>query len=144
MGQMRRRSAPERSGEPESLLPPGTIDLDLFPSGIQVTDATSSSALCDRALDQYGFNNSQLFTAPMKTYDGLLESVVLTPTSHQRVTHIFRGLMPDHAYTVVAHQGDAIYASPTRFRTALDEDVTRIVRFGASSCVEGPRSLGRR
>ena len=64
-----------------------------------------------------------------------MESVVLTPTSHQRVTHIFRGLMPDQAYTVVAHQGDAIYASPTRFRTALDEDVARIVRFGASSCV---------
>ncbi len=36
--------APQRSSEPESFLPPGTIDLDLFPSGIQVTDATSSSA----------------------------------------------------------------------------------------------------
>ena len=37
-------SAPQRSGEPESFLPAGTIDLDLFPSGIQVTDTTSSSA----------------------------------------------------------------------------------------------------
>ena len=127
--------APQRSGEPESFLPPGTIDLDLFPSGIQVTDATSSSAYVTVRWTNTDSTTLTLYRADEDLSWTSVESVVLTPTSHQRVTHIFRGLMPDHAYTVVAHQSDAIYASPTRFRTALDEDATRIVRFGASSCV---------
>ena len=36
--------APQRSNEPAPFRPTGTIDLNLFPSGIQVTDTTSSSA----------------------------------------------------------------------------------------------------
>ena len=129
------RPAAERSAEPTPLTTSVEPNLDLFPSGIQVTDARTSDV---RATIRW---TNQL-PIELVLYKSSLElqwvedsTITLEPTSVGRVTRVLDGLEPDTAYTLVARQGQDNIARPTRFRTALASAQERIIRFGASSCV---------
>ena len=127
--------AAERSEEPSIYQPSMPTDLDLFPSGIQVTDATSSDTRVTVRWTNSDEVTLQLLRSTPDLQWELEETVALQPTSTQRVTHVFDSLEPDTAYTVVAVQAGLVASVPTRFRTALGREESRIVRFGASSCV---------
>lgn len=128
-------SAPVRGEEPSSFLTPVAPDLQVFPSGIQVTDVRQTDArltlrwigLSSVRIDLYEAINSKEWE--LKT------QVELAPGPNERVTHVFENLEPDQAYTAVAYRDSQTFSRPTRFRTALALDADRIVRFGASSCM---------
>ena len=127
--------ASERSEEPLPYQPSSPENLDLFPSGIQVTDVTQSDVRITVRWTNDEVTTLELLRATPELEWELVTSVSLQPTSVQRVTHTFESLQADTAYTVLARQGDQTLSTPSRFRTAPLNDAERIIRFGASSCV---------
>ena len=125
--------APIRSAEPYDLwVPDGDIDLDRFPSGLQVGDAGSDSAVLSL------FSTSEavevrLARAQADDWVDTGESIELTLRDNRAQT-MLEGLEPDTAYCVVAIDGEH-RSTVSRFRTALDPDGWRVLTIGATSCL---------
>ena len=135
----------DRSPEPEPWEPGGTLDGDRFPFGVQVGDATSSTAVV----------HLRTFSAPVEMVlaeargDAWVEidrREGLTPQARfeqadpagMAVVVSLSALSADTAYSVVFFDGSA-RSVVARFRTALAAEGLRRVVFGTTSCLGGNR-----
>jgi phosphodiesterase/alkaline phosphatase D-like protein len=117
--------------------PPGDIDDELFAFGVQTGDPLPGGVLV--SVRQHGEGTIDLALA-IGTETGWQEipiaDVVGLPADEGVVQVELTGLLPDHAYSVVAYTaGRARRSISARFRTAIAPDASRIIRFGATSCL---------
>ena len=127
---------PERAPEPEAWAAPGTEDAAAFAWGVQVGDATPTTAIVSVRTPE------QALTLVVMEADGegwieLERQEGLVPD--EGVLQVaLEGLVAESVYAVVAYAADGERRSPVaRFRTALGAEDTRIVTFGAVSCIAG-------
>ncbi|MEW5852187.1 MAG: alkaline phosphatase D family protein [Myxococcota bacterium] len=124
--------------EPSPWTAPGTQDDVAFAWGVQTGDVTATSALLSvRTLE------STVTLTVMRGTAGGWEQVstgqAFTP-SDDVVQLELTELLPDTSYAVVFHGEDGERRSRVaRFRTAPPADFTRVIRFGATSCLGGNR-----
>ncbi len=135
----------DRSTEPAAWDPGGVVDPDRFPFGVQVGDATATTAIV----------HLRTFSAPvlMVLAEARGEQWVeldrldgLTPRARfdnaepagMAVVVSLVDLEPDTAYSVVFFDG-AARSVVSRFRTALAAEGLRRVVFGTTSCLGGNR-----
>lgn len=125
--------APLRSPEPDLLWEPvEDVDLDRFPSGLQVGDVGPDSALVSlySSADGVTIHLAQAQSDGWVTTDDRVTIDVQNNCGQATI----EGLKPDTAYCVVAKDGDA-RSAVSRFRTALDSDGWRVLTIGATSCL---------
>ncbi|MBW2452907.1 MAG: alkaline phosphatase D family protein [Deltaproteobacteria bacterium] len=122
--------------EPDPWEAPGLLDMGTFAWGVQVGDVTPTSALVSaRTLEDsvaptllIGLESGWEEVASGQLYDPV-DGVV-----HFELT----GLVPDHTYSLVLYGPGGIRRSRVhRFRTAVPPGASRVIRFGATSCM-GP------
>ena len=128
--------APERSAEPAPWTPPGDLDNEAFPSGIQTGDPTPDSV------------QLSLWTTVEQAELVLLEA----QSSGWQEVRRFEGLVPANGHVAIGIDGldaDVAYtiaaldpvmggwSRPARFRTAVDDEGWRVIEFGATSCLGG-------
>jgi alkaline phosphatase D len=127
--------------------PPGDFDGLTFGRGLQTGDVTPTAALV--SVRQHEEDTLTLVLA--RGVEGGWEEVQwledLVPDAGALQLEL-TGLVPDTTYSVVAYAADGVRRGwPSRFRTALPPGASRIVRFGATSCLGSPgapwRSLSR-
>lgn len=121
---------------PSPWVPAGNEDGAAFAAGVQVGDATSSGAIAS----VWTSEGTVSLHVAVGTIDGWEEVAVLdglapdAGTAQVEITD----LLPDHTYSVVFYAADGQRRSATaRFRTALAEGNSRLIRFGATSCLGG-------
>lgn len=131
-------TAPERSPEPAALWDPGgTEDLSAFPTGVQIGDATSASAVVRvRSAEVELRLRWAVGEGEQWTELGSLDSAL---DGGDAIAHsaVLDELPADTAICVVAETADGRRSAPTRFRTAPEPGTARKVVFGASSCFGG-------
>ncbi len=129
-------STPVRAPEPDPWAAPGTEDALAFAWGIQVGDATTSTAVVSvRTTEQ-----SLVLVVAEADGDGWveLERVEDLVPDDGVVQVTLEGLAAETVYSVVAYAPDGDRRSPVgRLRTALGADDWRVVTFGAVSCLAG-------
>lgn len=115
---------------------PGTEDDAAFPTGVIVGDARRDGAL----LSVLTAEPNVTFVVLASTADGWREAARLdgvAPTDGSAQVSV-RGLAPDTQHSVVAYAADGERRSRVgRFRTAMAPGTSRVVRFGATSCLGG-------
>jgi alkaline phosphatase D len=123
----------EPGPEPTSAWSPdGAVDAAAFPSGVQVGDALPTAAI---AMAQ---TTAELVSARLAraTADGWEEGVGIAAIAvidgSARVE--LPGLIPDTTYAV-CFVGGSGRSAVTRFRTAAYAGRSRVIRFGATSCL---------
>ncbi|MFT5682205.1 MAG: alkaline phosphatase D [Myxococcota bacterium] len=126
-------ATPTRDPEPDPWVPDGTEDQDTFPWGVQVGDATDSAAILSVETTA-----TSLTLVVMQGADGAWVEVDrqegLTPEDgHLQIE--LTDLSADTAWSVVFYDTDGTRSAPTRFRSALAAADTRVVVFGAVSCL---------
>jgi len=101
-----------------------------------VGDATSSGAIAS----VWTTEGALTLHVAVGTADGWEEVAVLeglTPTAGTLQVEL-TDLLPDHTYSVVFYAADGERRSaPARFRSALAASDSRLIRFGATSCLGG-------
>ncbi len=128
--------APVRSAEPAPWVAPGTEDAEAFAWGVQVGDATPSTALVSVRTPELTVSVVLAVAdgggwTEIDRLDGLV-------TDEEVAQVRFEGLVADTAYSVAVYAADGTRRSPVgRFRTALAADGLRVVTFGATSCLGG-------
>ncbi len=122
--------------EPAAWLAPGTQDDDAFAWGVQVGDATASSAVLSvRSLESAVV--IVLARAAGAEWEEVDRTESLTP-SDEVLQFALDGLDADTAYSLAVYSADGARRAPVaRFRTALASDGWRVVTFGATSCLGG-------
>lgn len=128
-------TTPMRGAEPAPWAAPGTQDDEAFAWGVQVGDATPSSAI----VSVRTFEDTVSVVLAVADGEGWTEVDRLELATDEEVAQLsFDGLVADTAYSVVVYTPDGARRSPvTRFRTALAADGWRVVTFGATSCLKG-------
>ena len=124
---------PVRSAEPDVLWEPsGDVDLEAFPSGVQVGDVMPDAALLSV------WTSEDEVTVELAAADGegwTPVGVLLTLTrSGVCAQGELTGLEADTAYCVVVSAGGR-RSAVSRFRTALAPDASRQLTIGATSCL---------
>ncbi len=122
--------------EPDPWVPEGNEDGDAFPFGVQTGDAMNTSVVI--SVRTYESVVSMVLVRGVE--DGWEDAgEVLDLTPDDKVVQIeLEDLVPDTTYAVVFYAADGVRrSSASRFRTALYDESTRIVRFGATSCLGG-------
>ena len=121
--------------EPAPWKPAGALDLDLFPSGVQITDVTSQSALIAlrteaARVEMVLQRGSEQQWLEMRSTDGF------SPALGKILHHTLSNLEPDTPYSLVFYADKRSRRSRvTRFRTAPIDSQSRVLRFGATSCL---------
>ena len=126
----------EPGPEPPPWVPEGQEDEDAFPFGVQTGDARLSSVVV--SVRCYEPNLRMVLVRGVE--DGWEDAgEVVDLLSDGDVVQIeLEELVPDTTYAVAFYADDGVRrSSPSRFRTALYPGATRVVRFGATSCLGG-------
>ncbi|MFP6684571.1 MAG: alkaline phosphatase D family protein [Polyangiaceae bacterium] len=114
--------------------PSGGEDTAAFATGVQVGDATAASAI----VSVHTTETVSLRVAIGK--DDAWEEIAtlddLTPDNGVVQVEV-TDLEPDTGYSVVFYADADRRSVVARFRSALGQDASRIIRFGASSCLGG-------
>ena len=129
--------APEREAEPaEVWSPAGEADWDAFPSGVQVGDVRSDSALVSVWMTAEA-GEIEIAAADDEDWVSTGERIAVVREGASAQIEVL-GLDPDTAYCIVAH-ADGKRSGVTRFRTALASDGFRQITIGATSCLHSNR-----
>ncbi len=131
--------APDGPGpEPDPWTAPGTEDGDAFAWGLQVGDATPSTVFVSV--------RTTLSSVTLKlmrgTESGWIEEQSLDSLApDDKVVQVaVDALYPDQTYSIAFFSDDEALRSPVaRFRTAPSPGASRLIRFGATSCLGGNR-----
>lgn len=119
----------------EAWAPPGTEDLGLFACGVQTGDVLPDKVIA--SVRQFGEPTVDVVVA-VGTETGWTEVARIDGVVADAGVAMVEvsGLLPDHTYAVVAYAPDGVRRSASsRFRTALAAAASRVVRFGATSCL---------
>ena len=126
----------EPAFEPDSWMAPGSQDDNAFAWGVQISDAAAESALLSvRTLEP------SVDVRVLMYKNGSWEDTEIAD-DQPVVDSVFQmeltDLTPDSLYFVAVYSADQTRrARVTRFRTALAPQASRVVRFGATSCLGG-------
>ena len=121
--------------EPAPWEPDGTLDLDLFPSGVQITDVTSQSALIALRTEATRVD-LLLQRGSAQQWLELRRTSGFSPAQGKMLHHTLSNLEPDTPYSLVFYTDNRTRRSRvTRFRTAPTHSQSRVLRFGATSCL---------
>lgn len=124
-----------RSPEPPAWQASGAVDVETFPCGVQVGDATVSSAVV--AIRTTTTLTLVVATGTEDTWTEFARLPDLAPLDGV-VQIVLTDLPADTAISVAAYADDSRRSAVTRFRTALsDEADERVVTFGITSCLGG-------
>jgi alkaline phosphatase D len=116
--------------------PTGTLDEVAFVAGVRVGDATASSAIV--AVRTSEANVALRVAIGTDAGWELIDTIEPLTATDGLIAVELDGLLPDHVYAVVFFTADgARRSSVSRFRSALADDTTRFIRFGATSCLGG-------
>ena len=137
------QGAPPRAPEPDPWVPSEAIDTDRFPFGVQVGDATTSTARV-HLRSHIGPVDFVLVVEDGTGWAEVERRTSLSPSplpvaadpAGMAVVVDLTGLAADTAYSVVFLDG-AARSAVARFRTATASGTARIVTFGATSCFGG-------
>ncbi len=124
--------------EPDAWQAPGSEDVAGFPWAIQVGDAESSTALVSVRTTLPGLTLKVM----RGTTSGWVEQQSISGlTPDDKVVQVsLQGLAPDYRYSLAFYSDSGELRSPVaRFRTALPPGESRVIRFGATSCLGGNR-----
>jgi len=132
-----------RSPEPDAWSPTETLDAARFPFGVQVGDATQSTARV-HLRTHTGSVDFVLVVADGDGWTEVSRQSALSPAplpvdadpAGMAVVVELTGLSPDTAYSVVFLDG-SVRSHVARFRTATSSGTNRVVTFGATSCFGG-------
>jgi alkaline phosphatase D len=129
-------ATPVRGAEPAPWDAHGTEDADTFAWGVQVGDATPSTAIVSVRTPE------PTVTIVLAVADGEgwaeVDRLEGLATDVEVAQVLFEGLLADTAYSVAVYTADGTRRSRVgRFRTALAPDGWRVVTFGATSCLGG-------
>jgi phosphodiesterase/alkaline phosphatase D-like protein len=117
-------------------VPSGSEDPASFPTGVQLGDATATSVIASVRTTAQTLS----MTLAVGVADGWEEVTTVTGLSPDNgVLQLeIADLVADHTYGVVFHvEGGDQRSAPARFRSALEEGASRMIRFGAVSCLGG-------
>jgi phosphodiesterase/alkaline phosphatase D-like protein len=121
--------------EPDPWEPEGDFDGEAFPFGVQAGDAQSESVVLSvRTLETTV--GLILVRGVEDGWEPVLELTEL-PADLDVVQLDLIDLVPDTTYAYAFYTADERRSLPGRFRTALYPGQTRMVRFGATSCLGG-------
>ncbi len=113
--------------------PEGSVDEDSFATGVQVGDASANGAF----VSVRSAEDVVLLGIARGTASGWadVDELTLTPDSGGVAQGELRDLRPDTTYSVAARTADGRRSTVSRFRTAPAEGQTRVLNFGATSCL---------
>lgn len=124
-----------RPAEPEKWSPGNTLSTSIFPSGIQVGDASSSSAFVSV---QTTADSVEWILVHQNANDWVEIARNVEVAVDGTVQFSLTDLLSDTAHCIVCIDQESQQRSAvTRFRTALGDTDWRIVTFGATSCMRG-------
>lgn len=130
--------SPEPGPEPDPWNAPGSADESAFAWGVQVGDATSTGAVVSIRTTE-----AALALHVMRgTSEGWVEEKVVEDLgADDRVVQVeLDELASDHTYSIAFYSPDGQRRSQVgRFRTAPAPERSRVIRFGATSCLGGNR-----
>lgn len=129
-------AAPPPSAEPALPSPAGAVDLEAFPSGVQIGDVTADSAI----LSVHSTDGRIAPTVLRASTDGWQDFVAGDPveTGDGVAQFELRSLHADTPYAVYFSSEDGTRRSElSRFRTALAGGDARPLRIGVTSCLGG-------
>ncbi|MBT6488783.1 MAG: hypothetical protein HOK97_03410, partial [Deltaproteobacteria bacterium] len=127
---------PEPAAEPDNWMAPGTQDETAFAWGLQISDTTSESAMLSVRTRESVVDVKVLMLKNGEWEDTLIadDQAVVDSVFQMEITD----LEPDSLYFIAIYSADQTRRSRvTRFRSALAPDGSRILRFGATSCLGG-------
>jgi phosphodiesterase/alkaline phosphatase D-like protein len=117
---------------------PGRVDLAAFACGLQTGDVTSDSALVSLQTGETQVR-MELARAIEQRWEPIDSGQTLA-VEDGSVQLELSDLEPDSVYAVTFYAADGVRRSRVaRFRTALAEGASRVLRFGATSCF-GPKN----
>jgi alkaline phosphatase D len=121
--------------EPAPWEPNGTLDLDLFPTGVQITNVTSQSALVALRTEAT-MVDLMLQRGSAQQWQEIRRTSGFSPAQGKMLHHTLNNLEPDTPYSLVFYADNRTRRSRvTRFRTAPTDSQSRVLRFGATSCL---------
>ncbi|MBT6434356.1 MAG: hypothetical protein HOK28_14755 [Deltaproteobacteria bacterium] len=127
---------PEPAAEPDNWMASGTQDETAFAWGLQISDTTSESAMLSVRTRESVVDVKVLMLKNGEWEDTLIadDQAVVDSVFQMEITD----LEPDSLYFIAIYSADQTRRSRvTRFRSALAADASRILRFGATSCLGG-------
>jgi alkaline phosphatase D len=118
--------------------PPGELDPVTFACGTQTGDATATAILVSVRADEPALS-LVLARGVEDGWEEVLRLDGLVPDDGVLQLEL-ADLVPDTTYSVVAYADEVRRGPAARFRTALAPGYSRVIRFGATSCLGSPGS----